>query len=94
MSYAKIDEIIRRTVEDLVAAGASRETVELSIRQLEDAVVQSIIDSHRDQLLLNLDYRTTDLAKRYGVDERTIRNWRKSAIDRKSVSAMTSGKAA
>lgn len=94
MSYARIGEIIHKTIEDLVAAGASREAVELNIRPLEDAAVQSVIDSHRDQLLLNLEYRTADLAKRFSVDERTIRNWRKSAIDRKSASAIASGKAA
>ena len=94
MSYARVDEAIRRAVEDLVAAGAARDVVERHIRPLEDAAVQSIIDAHRDQLLLNLDYKTADLAERYEVDERTIRNWRKSAIDRKAASALTSAKAA
>ena len=94
MSYARVDEAIRRAVEDLVAAGAARDVVERHIRPLGDAAVQSIIDAHRDQLLLNLDYKTADLAERYEVDERTIRNWRKSAIDRKAASALTSAKAA
>lgn len=94
MSYAKVDEIIRKTVEDLVAAGASRDAVERNIQPLEDAAVQSIIESHRDQLLLNFDYKVTDLAKRYGVDERTIRKWRKSALDRTSMQVTGAAKAA
>lgn len=94
MSYAKVDEIIRRAVEELVAAGASRDAIEMNIRPLEDAAVQSIIDSHRDQLLLNFDYKVTDLARRYGVDERTIRKWRKSALDRTSVRVTGAAKAA
>lgn len=94
MSYAMVDEIIRETVEKLVAAGAERGVVERSIRPLENAAVQSIIDGNRDQLLLDLEYKTADLAVRYGVDERTIRNWRKSAIDRKAASALTSARAA
>lgn len=94
MSYAKVDEIIRRTVEELVAAGASRDVVERTIRMVEDAAVQSIIDSHRDQLLLNMDYRTADLASRWALSERQVRNLRKSALDRKSAAATVADKAA
>ena len=94
MSYAKVGEIIQRAIDDLVAAGASRDAVELNIRPLEDAAVQSIIDSHRDQLLLNMDYRTADLAIRWNLSERQVRNLRKSALDRKSASGMISSKAA
>lgn len=94
MSYARVDEIIRKTVEDLVDAGASRETVERNIRPLEDAAVQSIVESHRDQLLLNLEYKTADLAARWGMSDRQVRNLRTSALNRKSTSALTSGKAA
>lgn len=94
MSYAKVSEIICKAVEDLVAAGASREAVERNIHPLEDAAVQSIVESHRDQLLLDMDYRTADLATRWNLSERQIRNLRKSALDRKSIAAMSSAKAA
>ena len=94
MGYSQVDVAIREAVEALVRAGASRETVEMHIRPLEIAAVMSIAENQRDQLLLNLGYRTADLAERFGVDERTIRNWRKAAIDRKSVSGMGSAKAA
>lgn len=94
MSYARVCEAVRRCVEDLVAAGASRETVERHVRPLELSAVQSIADNQRDQLLLDLSYKSCDLAQRFGVDERTIRNWRKSAIDRKASSDTASEKAA
>ncbi len=94
MSYARVSEIVRQCVEDLVAAGASREAVERHVHPIELSAVLSIADNHRDQLLLDLAYRSCDLAERFGVDERTIRNWRKSAIDRKASSGPTSVKAA
>jgi hypothetical protein len=94
MSYAQVSEIIRKAVEDLVSAGASRDVVELNIAPLEDAAVQSIIDSHRDQLLLNMDYRAADLAGRWNLSERQVRNLRKSALDRKFAAAMIAEKAA
>lgn len=94
MSYVLVDQIVRQAIEDLVAVGASRAAVERHIRPLEVAAVASIAESQRDQLLLDFDYRAADLAERFGVDERTIRNWRKSAIDRKSASDMRSEKAA
>ena len=94
MSYAQVDVAIRNAVEALVAAGASRKTVEMHIKPLELVAVNSIIKNQRDQLMLNLDYRTADLAVRFGVDERTIRNWRNEATNRKCVAAMASAKAA
>jgi hypothetical protein len=94
MGFSQVDVAIRAAVEALVEAGASREAVERHIKPLELAAVTSIVDNQRDQLLLNIDYRTLDLADRFGVDERTIRNWRKSAIDRKSIADMASAKAA
>lgn len=94
MSYARVSEIICKAVEDLVAAGAERGVVERNIRPLEDAAVESIIESNRDQLLLDMDYRTADLAIRWNLSERQVRNLRKSALDRKSASATGSAKAA
>lgn len=89
MGYVDAGKAIMDCIEQLVAAGASRETVELHIRPLEVAAIQSITRNQRDQLLLNLDISSADLAARMGVCERTIRNWRKSAIDRKFVAAMS-----
>ena len=84
MSYARVSEIVRQCVEDLVAAGVAREVAERHIAPLELASVESIMHSHRDQLLLDLSIRTADLAERFNVDERTIRKWRKSALERNS----------
>ena len=94
MSYTRVSEIVRQCVEDLVAAGVAREVAERHIAPLELASVESIIHSHRDQLLLDLSIRTADLAERFNVDERTIRNWRRAAIDRKYVSGTASEKSA
>ena len=94
MSYTRVGEIVRQCVEDLVAAGVAREVAERHVRPLECAAVASIAESHRDQLVLDWEYRAADLAVRFGVDERTIRNWRRAAIERKSVSDTASEKAA
>lgn len=90
MNYAAVGKAVIDCIEQLVAAGASRETVELHIQPLEVAAIQSILDNQRDQLLLNLEISSSYLAGRFGVDERTIRNWRKSALDRKVSSALIS----
>jgi hypothetical protein len=82
MSYTRVSEIVRKCVEDLVGAGVSREVAERHVAPLELASVESIMHSHRDQLLLDPSIRTADLAERFGVDERTIRKWRKSALER------------
>lgn len=87
MSYARVSEIVRRAIDELVEAGACRAEIEPLIQPLEMAAVNSIADGKRDQLLLNLEIKTGDLAKRFGKSKRTIRNWRKAAIDRKFVSA-------
>lgn len=94
MSYTRVGEIVRQCVEDLVAVGVAREVAERHVRPLECAAVASIAESHRDQLVLDWEYRAADLAVRFGVDERTIRNWRKAAIERKSASDTASEKAA
>ena len=94
MSYARVSEVVRRCVDELVACGVSREVAEMQIRTLELAAVQSIIDNQRDQMLLDLGVPTSALAERYGVSERTIREWRKSAANRKSRVFPTSPKAA
>ena len=82
MSYTRVSEIVRRCVEDLVAVGVAREVVERHVLPLELASVESIMHSQRDQLLLDPSIRTADLAERFGVDERTIRKWRQSALKR------------
>ncbi len=82
MSYTRVSEIVRRCVEDLVAVGVAREVAERHVLPLELASVESIMHSHRDRLLLDPAIRTADLAERFGVDERTIRKWRKSALER------------
>lgn len=90
MSFSKAGEIVARAVDELVAIGASRDALEGHAQPLEMAALNSIADNSRDQLLLNLDYKTNDLAKRYRVSPRTIRNWRKAAIDRQFLSATAS----
>ncbi|MET3929552.1 DNA-binding transcriptional regulator YiaG [Lysobacter sp. OAE881] len=90
MSYARVDEIVRKAIEDLVDAGACRADLEPHIQPLEMAAINSIADGKRDQLLLNLEIKTGDLARRFGKSKRTIRNWRKAAINRKFVAATSS----
>lgn len=87
MNYARVGEIVQRAVDELVAAGATREDMVRHMGPVEAAALQNIADNSRRQLLLNLDYKTADLAARFGVCERTIRNWRKEEIDRQYVSA-------
>jgi len=94
MSYTRVSEIVRQCVEDLVAAGVAREVAERHVRPLELASVESIMHSHRDQMLLDLHIRTSDLAERFGVDERTIRKWRKSALERNARAVTGSAKVA
>lgn len=87
MSYGEVERILVETVEALVAAGACRADVERALKPVELAAVNSIAENRRDQLVLDLSYSSADLAKRFGCSERTIRNWRQSAIDRKVSSA-------
>jgi len=94
MSYARVSEIVRQCVEDLVAVGVAREVAERHIAPLELASVESIMHSHRDRLLLDPSIRTADLAERFGVDERTIRKWRTSALDRNARAGRCSEKIA
>ena len=94
MSYTRVSEIVRQCVEDLVAAGVARDVAERHIAPLELASVESIIHSHRDRLLLDPSIRTADLAERFGVDERTIRKWRKSALERNARAATCSAEVA
>lgn len=90
MSYARVSDIVRRAIDELVEAGACRSEIEQHIQPLELAAVNSIAEGKRDQLLLNLGNKTGDLAQRFGKSKRTIRNWRKAAINRKFVAAMSS----
>lgn len=82
MSYTRVSEIVRKCVEDLVAAGVAREVAERHVRPLECAALESIAENQRNQILLDFSIRTADLAERFGVDERTIRKWRQSALER------------
>lgn len=94
MSYAQVGEEVRSFVERMVELGVPRELVVKQMRPVEISAVQAIADSQKDQLLLDLAYKTVDLAKRFDVDERTIRNWRQSAIDRKYCSGTGSANVA
>lgn len=87
MNYARVGEILQRAIDELVEAGASREDMVRHMGPVEMAAVQNISDNARAQLLLNLDYKTADLAVRFGVCERTVRNWRQSAIERQYAAA-------
>lgn len=87
MSYSKVEGVIQRAIEELVALGASREVIEHHAQTMELAAIQSIADNAKSQLLLDFTYSSAALAERYNVSERTIRNWRKAAINRKSPSA-------
>lgn len=87
MSYASVSEIVQRAVEDLVAAGASREDMVRHMGPVEEAAVRNIADNAKAQLLLDLNYKTVDLAKRWNVCERTVRNWREAAIERQYIAA-------
>ena len=84
MSYARVSEIVRRCVEELVAAGVSREVAVRHITPLEIESVQSIAHNQRDQLVLDMEMPTHKIAERFGVAPRTVRDWRKSAIERRS----------
>jgi len=88
--FGRVSEIVQRAVDELVAAGADREKIERHMEAVEFSAVNTIAENSKDQLLLNFDYKTADLAKRYGVSRRTIRNWRKAAIDRRFVAATAS----
>ena len=94
MSYARVSEIVRRCVDELVAAGVSREVAEAHVCPLEIAAVQSIADNQRDQLLLDMDMTAAQIAERFGVSDRTVRDWRKSALNRRAASSLAAAKIA
>ena len=94
MSYARVSEIVRQCVEDLVAAGVAREVAERHVRLLECAALESIAENQRNQILLDFSIRTADLAERFNVDERTIRKWRQSALKRNARAATRSAEVA
>lgn len=94
MSYARVSEIVRRCVDELVAAGVSREVAERHVSPLEIEAVRSIADNQRDQLLLDLDMTAAQIAERFGVSERTVRDWRKSALNRRAASSLAAAKVA
>jgi transposase-like protein len=87
MSYTRVSEIVQRAIDEIVEAGASRKLMEQCMDTVEFKAVQSIADNRRVQLLLDLRNRTADLARQWDVSERTVRNWRNSAIEGKAASA-------
>ena len=94
MSYARVSEVVRRCVDELVACGVSRDVAERHVAPLEIEAVNSIAANQRDQLLLDLDMPTAHLAERFGVSERTVRDWRKSALNRRANAVFAAHKVA
>jgi hypothetical protein len=85
MSYGSIAQWIGERVEELVALGVSREVAEREMKGVEWAAVKDLAEAHHDnQLLLTFEqYGSEACAKRYGVSPRTVRDWRKEALNRK-----------
>ena len=86
MSYANVAQIVAETVERLVAeAGVSRSVAEAEMKGVEWAAVQDLTQTQKDiQLLLCFDeYGSQACAERWQVSPRTIREWRKDALNRK-----------
>lgn len=86
MNYGHLSKWVRDGVEELVAMGVSREVAERELKGVEWAAVQDLTETQRDnQLLLNFDqYGSKALAERHGVTDRTIREWRQQALNRKA----------
>ena len=86
MSYAKLSELMQDTVDALVRMGVSRAVAEAEMHGVEWAAVNDMAEAHRDQQLLDLcaRYETADVAKRFGVSPRTIRERRTNALNRQS----------
>jgi len=85
MKYANLSEWLEASIETLVAIGVSRDVVEKELKGAEWAFLQDLTQAARDdQLLLRLTYGTAACAEIYGVSERTIRDRKKEAINRKA----------
>lgn len=85
MNYALLSSWVQDRVEELVAMGVSRDVAEREMKGVEWAAVKDLAQTHRDnQLLLCFDeHGSTACAKRFKVSPRTIRDWRKEALNRK-----------
>jgi len=85
MKFANLSQVVEETVERLVSIGVSREVVERELKGLEWACIQDLTQAARDdQLLLRLTYGTASCVEVYGVSERTLREWKKDALNRKA----------
>lgn len=86
MSYERLSKAITDAVEVFVALGITREVVERELQGAEWAFVRDLAEVHQDdQLLLVFEkYGSSACAERYGVSDRTVREWRNRALNRKS----------
>ena len=85
MHYAALGKGIEEAVEVFVRLGVSREVVEREMKGAEWAFIADLTQAHKDdQLLLCFDeYGSQACAERWNVSPRTIRDWRKDALNRK-----------
>lgn len=92
MNYAHLSKWVEEKVEELVALGVSRAVAEQELKGVEWAAVQDLAESHRDdQLLLCFDrYGSGACAERYKVSDRTVRDWRQRALNRKAARRIAS----
>lgn len=86
MAYARLSSVIEDAVEALVNVGVSREVAESSMRGAEFECMADLIQVSKDARLLDLfaRYETADIAKRFNVSPRTIRDHRAGALNRQS----------
>lgn len=86
MAYHRLSKWTQDAVEQLVELGISREIAERELQGVEWACVRDLAEVHQDdQLLLTFDkYGSAACATRYGVTDRTIRDWRQRALNRKA----------
>lgn len=90
MNYALLAEWVEESTERLVAMGFTREVVKRELEGAEWAFMQDATQTKRDdQLLLNLErYGTRACMERYGVSDRTLRDRKKEAINRRAIRHM------
>lgn len=86
MAHAKLQQWVEDSVETLVAMGVDREVAERELHGVKWAAERDIAECrHDDQLLLLFDkYGSAACAERFKVSDRTIRDWRQRAINRKA----------
>lgn len=85
MNYAILATWIAEKAEELVVMGVSRDVAERAMKGVEWESVKDMTETHRDnQLLLSFErYGSAATAERYGVKERTIRERRQAALNRR-----------